>query len=68
MITIEIVAAGKIKDEHIRKAIEKYKKRLGRYCNLLITEVPDFPDDKNSTERECALMMPKIKGFAFPFV
>ncbi len=66
MITIEIIAVGKIKEDYNKKAIDEYVKRLSRYCTIKITEVADFPDDKNAVEREAALIMPKIKGVCVP--
>lgn len=66
MITVEILAVGKIKEDYNKKAIEEYVKRLSRYCTVKITEVADFPDDKSSIERECALILPKIKGICVP--
>jgi 23S rRNA (pseudouridine1915-N3)-methyltransferase len=66
MITVEVIAVGKIKEDYLKKAIEEYSKRLSRYCTMKITEIPDFPDDKNSVEREGVLIIPKIKGVCIP--
>lgn len=66
MITIEIIAVGKIKEKYFSDAIAEYQKRLGRYCNFRITRLPDFPDDPTEAKREAQLIIPKIKGLCVP--
>ena len=66
MITIEIIAVGKIKEKYFTAAIEEYSKRLGRYCNFKITQVQDYPDDNTEIQREAELIIPKIKGVCVP--
>lgn len=66
MITIEIIAVGKIKEKYFTDAIEEYSKRLSRYCNFKITQVPDFPDDNTEIQREAENIIPKIKGVCVP--
>lgn len=38
---ITIIAVGKIKEKYFTGAVEEYRKRLGRYCKLTITELAD---------------------------
>lgn len=38
---IKIICVGKIKEKFFKDAISEYSKRLSRYCNLEILEVPD---------------------------
>ena len=66
MITIEIIAVGKVKEKFFTAAIEEYAKRLSRYCNFKITQVNDFPDDNMEIEKEAELIIPKIKGICVP--
>ena len=66
MITIEIIAVGKIKEKYFLDALSEYQKRLGRYCNFKITQVADFPDDNMEMQREAQLILPKIKGLCVP--
>lgn len=49
MLTINIICAGKIKENYLKDAINEYSKRLSKYCNLNIIEVPDekLPDKLN---------------------
>lgn len=41
MLTINVVCAGKIKENYLKDAITEYSKRVSKYCNLNIIEVPD---------------------------
>ena len=41
MITIEIIAVGKIKEKYFVSAIEEYLKRLSKYTKLEIVEITD---------------------------
>lgn len=66
MITIEIIAVGKIKEKYLADAIAEYEKRLKRFCNFKITQVTDFPDDSREAEREAELIVPKISGLCVP--
>lgn len=45
---IKILCVGKIKETYLKEFIEDYKKRIGKYHNILIIEVKD----ENSLERE----------------
>ena len=54
MVTINIMCVGKVKENFMRDAINEYSKRLSKYCNLNIVEVPDskVPDKANSRIKE----------------
>ena len=65
-MTIEVIAVGKIKEKYLKDAIDEYSKRLGRFCNLKITQVQDFADSPTSFTKEAALIMPKINGVCVP--
>lgn len=41
MLTIHIICVGKIKEKYLSEAIAEYSKRLSKYCNLKIMELPD---------------------------
>ena len=41
MLTINIICTGKIKEKYLKDAIQEYSKRLSKYCNLQIIELPD---------------------------
>lgn len=41
MVKIKLIAVGSIKEKYLKDAIEEYKKRLGRFCSLQITEVAE---------------------------
>lgn len=48
---INIVCVGKVKEKFFIGAIDEYSKRLSRYCNLKIIELPDekTPDNASDT-------------------
>ena len=53
MLHINIICVGKIKETFFKESIEEYSKRLSRFCNLSITELPDEKiPDKASTKTE----------------
>lgn len=66
MLTIEILAVGKIKEPYLRDAMNEYAKRLSRYCVFKVTEVPDFMDTPSSITKEGDLLLPKMKGVCVP--
>ena len=49
---IDIICVGKIKEKFYRDALDEYKKRLSKYCNLNIIEVQDekTPDKASAIE------------------
>lgn len=51
MLHINIICVGKIKEQYLRDAITEYSKRLSKYCNLNIIELPDkkIPDKSNNS-------------------
>ena len=46
MVKINIICIGKIKDKYIRDGISEFSKRLSRYANLNIIELPEEDDNK----------------------
>ena len=69
MLNINIVCVGKIKETFFRDAIDEYSKRLGKYCNLKITELQDekLPDKlydsllDTTKEKECKKIVENLK-------
>ncbi len=49
---IKIICVGKIKEKYFINAIEEYKKRLSKYINLEIIELPDYNYDMVKTKIE----------------
>ena len=64
---------GKLKEQYLKDAINEYSKRLSKYCNLNIIELPDekIPDklnDKLSYEikqKECNKIINSIKNNSY---
>ena len=70
---ISVLAVGKIKESWFSDAIREYSKRIGRYAQLWITEVPDEPEReglsaaqiRQLTEREGRRLLEKEAPGAF---
>ena len=51
-MNISIITVGKVKEKYLRDGIDEYRKRLTRYCNLEILEVPDEKTPDNASQKE----------------
>lgn len=65
---INIIVVGKIKEKYLKEAIEEYKKRLSKFCDLNIIEVSEsvakVENDSNikkSIDDEAKNILAKIK-------
>lgn len=56
---IKIITVGKVKENFFRDAISEYSKRLSRYCNLEIIEVPDEMTPDKASDTENAIILKK---------
>ncbi len=70
---VSIICVGKIKEKFYTDAIAEYKKRLSRFCDFEIVEIPDLsiPDNASEAEkeqiknREGEKILDKLKGNTF---
>ena len=70
MLTINIICIGKIKEKYLKDAIAEYSKRLSKYCNLNIIELPDekLPNnlnlaiEENIKQKECKNIINHLKS------
>ncbi len=55
---IKIICVGKLKEKYLKDAVDEYSKRLGRFCNLEITELSDekIPENASDGEEKKVLM------------
>ena len=75
MLNINIICIGKLKEDYLKDAILEYSKRLSKYCNLSITELPDekLPSKINSSviqdikNKECFKILEHIKRDSYVF-
>ncbi len=42
MLSVHILAVGKLKESYLREASAEYQKRLGAFCKLTITEIEEY--------------------------
>lgn len=69
MLNISIICIGKIKENYLKDAVNEYSKRLSKFCNLKITELPDekLPSKINESiindikNKECDKIIDAIK-------
>ncbi len=49
---INIICVGKLKEKYLTDAIDEYSKRIKRFCDFKITELPDekIPDNPSDSE------------------
>ena len=74
MMSINLIAVGKLKEDYLRAASAEYAKRLQAFCTLKITEVdecrlsdrPSEAEIKNALETEAKSIMKHAKGLIIP--
>ena len=59
MLHIDIICIGKVKEVFFRDAIQEYTKRLSKYCNLNIFELPDEKIPININEKNINIIKEK---------
>ena len=75
MLNINIICVGKLKETYLKDAVNKYSKRLQKYCNLEITELADekLPNKLNPSlisdikNKECNKILQAIHKDSFVF-
>ena len=63
---VNVVAIGKIKEKYITDAVNEYAKRMSRYADFKVIELPDAPQGKTAEEQkkiESDALLAKAKGF-----
>ena len=57
MLSIHLLCVGKLKEKFYLEAAAEYIKRLGGYCRLTLTELPEerLPGDPSAAQIEAAL-------------
>lgn len=68
MIKVTLITLGRLKEKYLTAAVDEYKKRLSRYCNLQIVEIepvrlsdnPSRTEIDNALDRESELILKKV--------
>ncbi len=60
-MTINIICVGKIKEDFFKDAAAEYEKRLSRFCNLNVYNLPDKSIPDNPSEAQCESVL-KAEG------
>ena len=50
---IKIICVGKLKEKYLKDGVEEYEKRLKRFCDIEICELPDVRIPDNASLAEC---------------
>ena len=58
---INIICVGKIKEDFFKGAAAEYEKRLSRFCDINIINLPDKSIPENASESECQSVL-KAEG------
>ena len=59
MLKIKIIAVGKIKEKFYTDACNEYIKRLGAFCSISVTEIPEYKCSDNPSSAEIQTVMKK---------
>lgn len=59
MIKINVIAVGRLKEKYWEEGVDEYVKRLKKYCDCTVTEIPDG----RSPEAEGEEILKKISGY-----
>ena len=65
MKKVRLIAVGKLKESYFRDASAEYAKRIGRFADLAIVEVPESPTE--DTKAEAAAIEKQCKGYVILF-
>ena len=68
MIKVTFITLGRLKEKYLTAAVDEYKKRLSRYCDLDIIEIeparlsdnPSKSEIDNALEREAEIILKKV--------
>ncbi len=63
MKKLEILCVGKIKEKYFTDGVDEYVRRLGKYCDATVVELPDSRDDGRAAETESEALLSRMNGF-----
>jgi len=56
---IKIICVGKLKEKYLKDGVEEYLKRIKRFCDIEICELPDVRIPDNASLAECNAVIEK---------
>ena len=59
MLEIHLICVGKLKEKHYIDACSEYQKRMGAYCKLKITELPEVKRPADASPAQTAAAVAK---------
>lgn len=65
MIKATFITLGKLKEKYLKDAVQEYAKRLSRYCQLEMVEIPAVSMSENPLQREIQAVLSKESAAIF---
>lgn len=70
MVKIHLITVGTLKEKYLRDAVAEYSKRLGRFADIRMTELPESPlppkpspaQISQALEKEADTILPKLSA------
>ena len=59
MLTVNIIAVGKLKESFFKVGVEEYKKRLSAFCSINLIELKEEKLPDNPSEKEILIALEK---------
>ena len=60
MLSVHLICVGKLKEKFYLAACAEYQKRLGAYCRLELTELPEERLPQNPSRAQIAAALEKV--------
>ena len=69
MWKVRLICVGRIRERHFAEACEEYRKRLTRFCDFRVIEVPEYTDGEpqKCLEREQTALLRAAEGVCVLF-
>ncbi len=52
MLTVNVIAIGRLKEQYLKMAVDEYSKRLSAFCKFKIIELPEQRLSDNPSQKE----------------
>ena len=63
MKKIQLICVGRLKEKYFADAMGEYAKRLSRFCEFSVKELPDYADGADGAKRESLSIAGEIDGY-----
>lgn len=56
-MNINLIVIGKLKEDYLKSACDEYLKRLRKYCNIKVFELPEYRLPEKPSEKEISIAL-----------